>query len=108
MLPTRGVDDFVALHEAARHAIHSFETLSVSVETFESLQQVAEDLSNEVMTASGMPVPILHDVTAQLQSQGRMLRNLLSRCQSNKERLQNEIALVSDSKKHSDFLVAYS
>ncbi|CAN9210873.1 unnamed protein product [Alternaria alternata] len=38
-LPTRGSQGFLMMHEAARHAIHSFETLSVTMDTVEAMQR---------------------------------------------------------------------
>jgi hypothetical protein len=89
-----GFQDFTMMHETARHAIHSFETLSVSVETIEAMQQQVVDISiahNE--GGSGCTVAS-HQIRMHLDSQLRMLRSLFLRSQSNKERLQNEIALV--------------
>jgi hypothetical protein len=42
---TLGFQDFTMMHETARHAIHSFETLSVSIETVEAMQQHLIDLA---------------------------------------------------------------
>jgi hypothetical protein len=78
----------VQLHEAARHAIHSSETLSVTVDTLKALQQHALHLSNKTAARAS------EQIRAHLESQTRMLQNLLLRSQSNKERLHNEIALV--------------
>lgn len=81
------------MHEATRHTIHSFETLSVTVETVEAIQQKIIYLVGERERngdVSGAP----HQIRMHIDSQVRMLRNLLLRSQSNKERLQNEIALV--------------
>jgi hypothetical protein len=94
MRPTRGHEDFVTLHEASRHAIHAFETVSVSVETVDALYQAISSLSKRRAERRGI-LPSSDHAILQLHSQGRMLRNLLFRNQSNKERLQNEIALVS-------------
>jgi hypothetical protein len=85
---TRGLNHFVQLHEAARHAIHSTETLSVTVDTVSAIQQHALNLSNKAKTRAS------EQIRAHLESQTRMLQNLLLRSQSNKERLHNEIALV--------------
>ena len=92
--PTRGPNDFVLLHEAARHAIHSFETLSVSVETVSALQQQILNLSNKKAARSAGATEASQRIRGHVESQARMLQNLLLRSQSNKERLQNEIALV--------------
>lgn len=82
------------MHETARHAIHSFETLSVSVETLEAMQQQAVDLSSKDKQRGGELTEASHQIRIHIDSQIRMLRSLFLRSQSNKERLQNEIALV--------------
>ena len=94
MHPTRGLGDFVLLHEAARHAMHSSETLSVAVETFGALRQRALELSNKKAKGSGDANVASDLITIYIDAQIRMLQNLLLRSQSNKERMQNEIALV--------------
>ncbi|KAF1963803.1 hypothetical protein CC80DRAFT_358848, partial [Byssothecium circinans] len=86
--------NFLMLHEMARHAIHSFETLSVSVETLEAMQQQAINLPTKNKRGSGELMEASYQVRVHMESQIRMLRNLFLRSQSNKERLQNEIALV--------------
>jgi hypothetical protein len=82
------------MHEASRHAIHSFETLSVTVETVEAIQRhiiYVASKSNE-RNEQGPEVP--SQVRTHIAFQACMLRNLLLRSQSNKERLQSEVALV--------------
>lgn len=85
------------MHEAARHAIHSFETLSVSVETVEAMQQRFLYLAGKSKQPSRGGPEASHRLRMHMGARARMLRNLLLRSQSNKERLQNEIALVGDS-----------
>ena len=82
------------LHEAARHAIHCFETLSVSAETVRSISQQASNLSTQAMTTSKNTIEASEQIESHMAFQIRMLENLLLRSQSNKERLQNEISLV--------------
>jgi DNA topoisomerase VI subunit B len=82
------------MHEAARHAIHSFETLSVTVETVEAMQRHVVYLACKSKQKSGNEPEVPSQVRTHMAFQARMLRNLLLRSQSNKERLQNEIALV--------------
>lgn len=82
------------MHEAARHAIHSFEILSVSVDTLQALQQEMIDLSSKRMQTNRESADASLRIRVRTGSQIRILRNLLLRAQSNKERLQNEIALV--------------
>lgn len=83
----RGLEAFLPMHEAARHAIHAFEVLSVSVSTAETLQQDLLHIAS--MTSRGSKRSTLQPLIA---FQVQMLRNLLLRSQSNKERLQNEVA----------------
>lgn len=82
------------MHETARHAIHSFETLSVSAETMEAMQQQVIDLSATRKREGSGHTEASHQVQTHIAFQIRMLRSLFLRSQSNKERLQNEIALV--------------
>jgi hypothetical protein len=82
------------LHETARHAIHSFETLSALVETLEAMQQQAVDLSSKTKQRSGELKEASRQVQVHIDFQIRILRSLFLRSQSNKERLQNEITLV--------------
>ena len=82
------------LHEVARHAIHSFETLSVSIETVKALQQQISNLLARRAANDRTAIDALNDIKVRLECQMHMLQNLLLRSQSNKERLQNEIALV--------------
>jgi hypothetical protein len=82
------------MHETARHAIHSFETLSVSVDTVEAMQQQAINLFTKNKRGGGGHTETSDQIRTHLDAQLRMLRSLFLRSQSNKERLQNEIALV--------------
>jgi uncharacterized heparinase superfamily protein len=82
------------MHETARHAIHSFETLSVSAETVEAMQQQVIDLSATHKREGSSHAEASYRIQTHIASQIRMLRSLFLRSQSNKERLQNEIALV--------------
>ena len=91
---TLGFQDFTMMHETARHAIHSFETLSVSVETIEAMQQQLVNLSTTHQEGGSGCADPSRQIRMHLDSQAWMLRSLFLRSQSNKERLQNEIALV--------------
>lgn len=93
-MSSRGSGDFVTMHEAARHAIHSSEILSVSVETVAAMQQQTVNMSKMNKKSAKKDAEAPYQVGAYIDCQARMLRNLLLRSQSNKERLQNEIALV--------------
>ena len=93
-LSVLGFQDFTMMHETARHTIHSFETLSVSAETVEAMQQQVIHLSTTHSRGVGARAEASHQIRTHISSQIRTLRSLLLRSQSNKERLQNEIALV--------------
>jgi hypothetical protein len=82
------------MHETARHAIHSSETLSVSKETMEGVRQQVVSLSTKDKRGGPEHAEASHQIRIHLDSQMQMLCNLFLRSQSNKERLQNEIALV--------------
>ncbi|KAH7401712.1 hypothetical protein DE146DRAFT_440031 [Phaeosphaeria sp. MPI-PUGE-AT-0046c] len=94
LLSNFGFQDFALLHETARHAIHSFETLSVLVETVEVMQQQVIDLPTTHKRGGSSRVEDSHLIQTHIASQVQMLRSLFLRSQSNKERLQNEIALA--------------
>ncbi|KAF2809136.1 uncharacterized protein BDZ99DRAFT_463941 [Mytilinidion resinicola] len=91
---TREMHNFLKLHDLARHAIHSFESLSVCIETLGALQQQVLDLTSKTKQGSGKPTEASYRIRTYIDAQIRMLRNLLLRAQSSKERLQNEIALA--------------
>ncbi|KAJ4983324.1 hypothetical protein SVAN01_11205, partial [Stagonosporopsis vannaccii] len=95
-LATRGLSGFLPMHEAARHAIHMTEVLAVSMQTAEGMLRNLAQVSPSGGRASqpqSQPQP-----QSQSQSQHhvefltQMLRSLHQRSQSNKERLQNEVA----------------
>ena len=83
------------MHEIARHAIHSFETLSVSVDTVQAMQRQVINLCTTHKVGSSGHEEASYPIRAQLETQLQLFRSLLLRSQANKERLQNEIALVS-------------
>ena len=85
------------LHDGARHDIHSFETLGVTIDTLQALQQQVVLLSGKHKQEDQVAksTEASDKISMHIDAQIRMLRNLLLRSQSNKERLQNEIALVS-------------
>jgi hypothetical protein len=91
---TLGFQDFTMMHEMARHAIHSSETLSMLIETVKAMQQQIIDLSTTHNRNGSGRVEASRQIRMNVDTQIRMLRGLLLRSQSNKERLQNEIALV--------------
>lgn len=93
MKSTRKHDDFVRLHEATRHTAHCFETLGVSIQTIDALQQEFLEASQETQQEK-VVVQANKRIQKHMAAQLRMMRNLLARSQSNKDRLQNEISLV--------------
>ncbi|KAF2732009.1 hypothetical protein EJ04DRAFT_497713 [Polyplosphaeria fusca] len=86
---SRAFFDFLSLHEAARHAIHSSETLGVSVGTLEAMKKQMLDLLG--VDRHRVSAERIH---VHMDYQIRVLQNLERRCESNKERLQNEISLA--------------
>ncbi|KAL1794636.1 hypothetical protein ACET3X_006452 [Alternaria dauci] len=93
-LPARESKGFLMMHEAARHAIHSFETLSVTVETVEAIHGHVVCLASKIKQEGRNRLEASSQVRTHMAFQVSMLRNLLLRSQSNKERLQNEITLA--------------
>jgi hypothetical protein len=91
--------DYARLHEIARHVTHSSETLEVAVGTVDSmLRQHKEFLEERPGKASETATVCISKRTAKiLEFQSQMLQNFKLRSQSNGERLQNEITLVSTS-----------
>lgn len=83
------------MHEIARHAIHSFETLSVSVDTVQAMQRQVINLFTTHKLGSSVYEEASYLIQVQLETQLQLFCSLLLRSQANKERLQNEIALVS-------------
>ncbi|KAF2119059.1 hypothetical protein BDV96DRAFT_684663 [Lophiotrema nucula] len=94
LYPKSGFQEFLNLHEASRHAIHSLETLKVTVETMGALQQHISRIPNELIHCSEESERPLQPLQTQVEFQVRILRSLLHRAQANKERLQNEISLA--------------
>jgi hypothetical protein len=66
----------------------------VTVETVEAMQRHLVYLASKSKQKGGIEPEALSQVRTHIAFQATMLRNLLLRSQSNKERLQNEIALV--------------
>lgn len=76
--------DFVHLHDMARHLIHSNESLDVAVETIQSIRD----------RCTQMKEGYFDNRTYALQKE---LKAIKWRSESLRERLQNEINLVSNS-----------
>ncbi|OCK81526.1 purine and uridine phosphorylase [Lepidopterella palustris CBS 459.81] len=82
--------DYSLLHEIARHMIHVSETLAVALESVKDLQQQQQGF----LAGIGQGNRSWNKTYSSFQFQLRILQSLLSRSESNKARLQNEIALV--------------
>lgn len=91
---TRKHDDFVRLHEAARHTAHSFETLGVSIDTVGALRQEILEACSLLDKQDKSDIRATKQIHKHIGAQLRMMQNLQARSLSNKDRLQNEIALV--------------
>lgn len=89
--------DYPLLHEMARHAIHVSETLTVALASVKDIEQQHQEFL------------VSHDQGGSSRRRGgsairfplRILEALLSRSESNKARLQNEIQLVSPEQSYS-------
>ncbi len=81
------------MHEIARHAIHSVETLDVAVHTVTALHdQYKRILQMETQSdESRIKSP---STQKHMEFQVHLLQNLRSRSQANEKRIQNEITLV--------------
>ncbi|OJD18766.1 hypothetical protein AJ78_01237 [Emergomyces pasteurianus Ep9510] len=93
---TRGADpDFRKLHNIARHAIHSNETLDVAIDTIGSIVHEHElfILREGSTSAHSIPKQIANDVARQLYYHSKELRAIKARSSSLYDRLQNEINL---------------
>ncbi|KAF2273333.1 uncharacterized protein EI97DRAFT_383950 [Westerdykella ornata] len=89
------ISNFLYLHETARHAIHSIETLSVTTKTLQAIRQQILDLSGKGRSATRDSIGASYQLRVHIDLQIQMARNLLLRAHANKERLQNEIALTA-------------
>jgi hypothetical protein len=81
---------FLAMHELARHAIHSTETLTSALVVVRSIIDEQRERSPLLHTASTLDV----NTNRVFQHQKTLLEILLSRSQALERRLQNEINLV--------------
>ncbi|OBT42429.1 hypothetical protein VE00_05993 [Pseudogymnoascus sp. WSF 3629] len=105
-LPENPQPDYVTMHELARHAIHSSETLAVAIETIASLIQEHEIFFNE--NASLLVVSITQSKQAMraLRSHIALLRCLYLRSKALEERLRNEINLAFNTVAQHDSRIA--
>ncbi len=81
------------LHDAARHAIHVAETLDVSIITIESMLMQHEQLLLEEATMKTSNYT--NQTRRKMHFYQNMMKSFRGRAQANKERLLNEITLVS-------------
>jgi hypothetical protein len=86
--------DFPFLHDLARHAIHSSETLDVAVDILTNMMRQHELLTHTV-NSNGAAEATASRVKQHLCFQAHMLRSLRSRSVAIEHRLRNEINLVS-------------
>src|SRR5436305_7557295 len=86
--------DYVAMHEIARHAIHSSETLEMAMETLSQMIQEHQAWFNENVTENAKKTVSLKLTRKSLQFQSTILKCLHLRAKAIEERLRNEINLV--------------
>lgn len=86
--------NFSLLHDFARHAIHSSETLDVATETVTSMVRQQGWFSDAGQPYVNMDVTALCHTRQYLDYQLQMIRSLRARSKANEERLRNEIALA--------------
>lgn len=79
--------DYIKLHEISRHIIHSSETITVAIETLNSMLKC---YSHILHSSSAVEI----DTQAELQQQASLLKCLQLRSQAVEARLRNEINLA--------------
>jgi hypothetical protein len=84
--------NFMTLHEAARHAIHSEETLRVSIETMNAISEEKLSLTQQFLCKTGQNCHSA--IQAHMKGQILQMKNFLERACSNKKRIDIEISLV--------------
>jgi len=82
------------MHEIARHAIHSSETLEMAMETLSRMIQEHQAWFNENVAENASKTVSLKPVRKSLQFQSTLLKCLHLRSKAVEERLRNEINLV--------------
>ena len=92
---TRQTIDFQELHESARHAIHSSETLSVAMDTINAILSQYEWFSDAGQMYIDTPLIYSRRTRQHFRFQVQMIKNLRARSEANGLRLHNEIELVS-------------
>jgi hypothetical protein len=93
--PSQDLDpSFMVLHEVARHAIHSVETIEITINTMESMRQQHLEFIQSLKPQ--IRKQLIPNITqTRMKNQVLQLNHLLQRSVSNRMRIQNEIALVS-------------
>ena len=86
--------NYPRLHDLARHANHSSETLDVAVETLTSMLSQHERFSATEQSSVNLDPNISQQTRQNLRFQLQMLRSLAHRSKANESRLRNEIDLA--------------
>jgi hypothetical protein len=86
--------DYVTMHEIARHAIHSSETLEMAMETLSQMIQEHQAWFNDNPAENASKTVSLEPIRKPLQYQKTILKCLHGRAKAIEERLRNEINLV--------------
>ncbi|KAF2191309.1 hypothetical protein K469DRAFT_720289 [Zopfia rhizophila CBS 207.26] len=86
--------DFSELHEISRHSTHSSETLSVTIQTMEDLQQRHREFHEHSLSPIAVTSTGWKATQQYMGFQAQLIRNLKLRSQANQERLLNEITLA--------------
>lgn len=97
--------DYLRLHDLARHAIHVQETLEVAVVTIENMIHQHEHFFLEWSKGDSVDAP--QQAQKRLHFYLHVMKSLKYRAQANKERLINEITLVSGSQICGVFLLTF-
>ncbi|RDW82808.1 hypothetical protein BP6252_03920 [Coleophoma cylindrospora] len=86
--------DYIAMHNLARHIIHSAETLATGMETMKVLAQEYDILRAEQPTVQATPRELAAENQRRLRSYLGMMKALHLRAEAAKARVQNEINLA--------------
>lgn len=89
----RKVDNYFGLHEVGRHAIHVTETLTVAIDTVDAMMKNHEQYILDYPTTDTDVKTARSQTRMHLAFFDNAFRSLLSRSDSNKSRLSNEIQL---------------
>lgn len=85
---------FKPMHDVSRHAIHTAEILSATIETMTELQRYRTDIHKQ------LPIDLDQDYKEQAKAymdfQIQLVKSLKLRSESNQKRLENEVSLVSN------------